>query len=172
MEKIRTCLACVVDTLWNDMTKYPTLVVIYVMLLILTGIVMGLFWYIQEVLVSGTSQPVLPDGSNYVSHLVSQSLIAMLRVCIACLLRRYWQFYGVYLTVFAIISLYVSVGATTNNPEPIELMDRVGLFTMLFVSSIKELFIPAVTFFGLCCLAGLPRPQSRGWGACIRERMK
>ena len=172
MEKIRTNLACVVDTLWNDMTKYPTLVVIYVMLLILTGIAMGLFWYIQEVLVSGTSQPALPDGSNYVSHLVSQSLTAMFYVSIACLLRRYWQFYGVYLTLFTVQALYISAAATTNNPEPIELMDRVGLFTMLFVTSIKILFVPALTFFGLCCLAGLPRPQSRGWGACIRERMK
>ncbi len=166
MDKIRTTLACVFGTLSKDITENPKLVTAYVVVLVLTGVVMGLFWYIPNSMSSTTNLPGA-QSANYLAGLVSQSLVAMLFVCIACLLRRYWPFYGAILAAYTVYALYLTAMATTNNPEPI---DRLGLLTVIVVTAVEILLVPALMFFGLCCLAGLPRPHSRGWGACLKEK--
>jgi hypothetical protein len=164
MDKIRTNLACVFGTLSKDIAENPKLVAAYVVMLLLTGVVMGLFWYIPNAMSSINQSGT--QSANYLAGLVEQSLTAMLFVCIACLLRRYWPFYGVILAAYTVYALYLTAMATTNTPEPV---DRLGLFMVIVVTSVEILLVPALTFFGLCCLAGLPRPQSKGWGACLRE---
>ncbi|MHB1462330.1 MAG: hypothetical protein ACYC1M_13680 [Armatimonadota bacterium] len=162
MDKIRTNLACVFGTLSKDIAENPKLVAAYVVMLLLTGVVMGLFWFIPNAM-SSTNQSG-SQSTNYLAGLVEQSLTAMLFVCIACLLRRYWPFYGVILATYTAYALYLMAMAPPNNPD-----ERLSLFMIIVVTSVEILLVPALTFFGLCCLAGLPRPHSKGWGACLRE---
>ncbi len=166
MDKIRNSISCIFTSLRDGITINKKLAAAYVFILFMTGCITALIWYLFMVPSETNLRPVgTPPAGSFVT-LFHIAFFAMTIVSIACLLRLYWPLFGMMLFIYFSWSMYLASTAMSNDPNGV---DRMGVFLIIFPTALITLAVPSLVFFVLCFLTQLPRPQSRGWGAFLRE---
>ncbi len=166
IDNIRNAILCIYSSLRDDITSNKKLAVAYVFILFLTGCITALIWYLFMVPTETTIRPVGPPPAGSFITLFHIAIFALTIVSIACLLRWYWPLFAMMLFIYFSWSMYLASTAMSNDPNGV---DRMGVFLIIFPTALVTLAVPSLVFYVLCFLAQLPRPQSRGWGAFLRE---
>lgn len=166
MARIRLTWRCMSSIICEALDHNIKIVVVYIAILLCSECIVGFSMYILSIVMSDAGTDCRGLMLNF-GVLVTYFVPSIMYVCIACMLRRYWPFYISLLTVFIVWAAVLTSRAVAVDPASYHWF---ALFGTLTRTSTLMVGVPAVVFFTLCKLAGLPLPQSRGWAACINKQ--
>lgn len=161
MHKIRLTVSVIIHSLHKDIVENRKIVIAYVVVFIVAGGIAGLLKYVIDTVTGHINNPDF-HGNTYTILLINDVIFQMCCICIACLLRRYWQFYGYLLILVILTATVITTLSMFFNPNIAWLRMFLTVLPPMLLSLIGPT-ISAIVFYGLCKLAGLPSPQNSGW---------
>ncbi len=168
--KTKNSLSAVLTSLREDISENRKYVVTYVAILLLTGAIFGVATYVADIVSGQINNPHLHVTKNfYQTRLLNSVIFQMGCISIACLFRRFWPFYGVWFIVQILGAMVIVSISGILYPENFAWMPLFRTMMTYMPRTIVDSGFAALVFFGLCNISGLPRPQSRGWKAKLRE---
>jgi hypothetical protein len=141
VENFRLTLSCIYQTIQDALDNHIKEVIAYLFIFICSMSIVALIVYILSVVFGG------PENSQYRGPIINAQWIIL------------------FVTLGAWVAYLTTLQVVADHGHS----NWIILFGGLFGVGAMMVFIPAALFYGLCKLAGLPLPHSRGWGECVSE---
>ncbi|MHB1460820.1 MAG: hypothetical protein ACYC1M_06030 [Armatimonadota bacterium] len=168
--KIMDVLSTVYASLRKDITENRQFVATYAVILLLTGTIYRVATYVADIVSGQINNPLLLITKNfYQTRLIDSVIFQMAFISIACLFRRFWPCYGLWYIVQILGAIVIVTISGILYPTNFAWVPLFRTMMSYMPRAIIDSSVTALVFFGLCSISGLPRPQSRGWKARLKE---
>lgn len=159
---MKTVLSSIGRSVLQNIADNRPFAIGYTLVLLATSITIGIAIIILDTITHHIDLPEFTGNSIYATQLIGTIFFQAICFIIACLIRRFWQFYIAEVVITFIGMVLITSFAVMSSPNDYEWFSLFKKMNMPSVTSVVMYSYPIIAY-GLCFLSRLPLPQSCGW---------